>query len=112
MTDELASTQVDATPTLNRRPILDSLGAADRLVRAAARRTIDGDGGLAELASAARHLAETADAVDTIARHLLSAEDCSYREIGVALGITAQAAAKRYPGASSRPGGGQRAGLR
>jgi hypothetical protein len=102
-----ASTAVDAAPVDGRRPVLDSLGAADRLIRAAARRTVEGDGGLAELAAAARHLAETGAAINAMARHLLAAEEASYKEIGAALDISAQAAAKRYPGASARRPGGQ-----
>jgi hypothetical protein len=53
-----------------------------------------------------------ADAIDEIAQHLLAVEECSYREVGIALGISRQAAEKRYPDPSARPAGGQWAGLR
>ena len=113
MTDTpVASTVVDATPTGSRRPMLESIGAARRFVRAFVARTRAGDGGLAELAAVAELHRETDHAIDAIAHHLLKVEDCSYREIGVALGISPQAAAKRYPQASGRPAGGQRSGLR
>jgi len=108
----VASTPVDVTATKRRRPMLDTIDAARRIVAAFVVRTRHGDGGLAELASIVALRQETDMAIDAIARHLLAAEDCSYREVGVALGISPQAAAKRYPRASSRPAGGQRAGLR
>jgi len=92
--------------------MLESVDACARFLRAFRRRTRDGDAGLAELAAVAALRDDLDSAVDEIARHLLAADDCSYREIGVALGISPQAAAKRYPGASGRPAGGQRAGLR
>ena len=112
----VASTVVVATatgtPPQLRREMLDSIGAARRFVAAFVERTRRGEGGLAELAAVVELQAATGSAVDAIALHLLTVEDCSYREVGIALGITAQAAAKRYPGASSRPAGGQRAWLR
>ena len=74
-------------------------------------RTRRGEGGLAELTAITELNKSLMIAINEISIHLLAHEDCSYREIGIALGITSQAAAKRYPGASSRPAGGQRAGL-
>jgi DNA invertase Pin-like site-specific DNA recombinase len=54
---------------------------------------------------------QVADAVDVVARRLLE-QGASYREVGVALGISRQAAARRYPTASARRAGGQPGGLR
>lgn len=108
----LASTPVEATSARTRKSMLHTIDAVRGMIIAQERRTRNGEGGLAELTA----LAELDDVlrrtVDGIARHLLERDDCSYREIGVALGISAQAAAKRYPGVSSRPAGGQPSWLR
>lgn len=50
-------------------------------------------------------------AIDTACLNALH-DDASYREVGEALGMTFQAAAKRYPGASTRRPGGQPGNLR
>jgi len=108
---DVRSTTVEAS-SHPRREMLDSIGAARRFVAAFVERTRRGDGGLAELAAIVALADEIDTAIDAIATELLTANDHSYREIGVALGITAQAAAKRYPGASSRTAGGQPSCLR
>lgn len=92
--------------------MVGSIEAARRLVRAATRNTRDGYGGLAELAALVELRDEVEVAIDAGALHLLANDDASYREVAVALGITRQAAMKRYPEASSRPQGGQPGNLR
>lgn len=89
-----------------------SLGVIDRFARAIAAHTADGYGGLAELYAVAEAHRRLADVIDAMARHLLTHDDYRYAEIGEALGITAQAVAKRYPGASSRRRGAQPGNLR
>lgn len=89
-----------------------SIGAIDRLTRAVANHVGDGVGGLAELTSLVELERSVRDVVDGMARHLLESDDYSYREIGVALGMTRQAVEQRYPGASSRPAGAQSGNLR
>jgi hypothetical protein len=111
----VASTAVEATLPLayrSGRSLLDTLAAARRFLRAAVDRTEHGDGGLAELARLADLELEVRRAVDGCAVWLLEHDDASYREVGAALGMSLQAVAKRYPGLSSRPAGGQESRLR
>ena len=106
----VASTEVDATPKGRERDgwsMLGTIRGARGMVRSFARNTTDGLGGLAELAAMAQLRDELEAAIDACALHLLAEDDASYREIGIALNITPQAAAKRFPGASTRPPGGQ-----
>ena len=111
---DVASNTSDATipkPYRAGRTVLDTLDAAERLIRAGARRIRHDEGELAELARLAELREVLLVEIDHSATHLL-AHDASYREIGTALGITRQSAQARYPNASSRPAGGQEAGLR
>jgi hypothetical protein len=89
-----------------------TIGAVSRFVRSIVGHVDDGAGGLADLHALVWLRAELDQAVDTAARHLLEHDDASYREIGAALGIGRDAAAKRYPNASSRRPGGQPGRLR
>jgi DNA-directed RNA polymerase specialized sigma24 family protein len=116
---DVKTTQVDSMAerraARRRNPdwsLKSTIYAVKRFVHVFAGHTADGYGGLAELLAAVQVQRDMADAIDTMARHLLEHEDCSYREIAAALGISTQAVAKRYRGTSSRPRGGQRAGLR
>jgi hypothetical protein len=89
-----------------------TLAAVDRFVRAVVDHIADGEGdlvGLHAMVELQRHMSA---AVDTIARHLLSHDRANYRDIGIALGITKQAAAQRYPRASARRRGAQPGPLR
>jgi hypothetical protein len=112
-TEPMASTTVEAKRADRRagRTMLDTISAASRFVTSFVTNTYAGHGGLAELAAIADLERQLVDARDDVARHLLRHDD-AYREIAVALGITPQAAAKRYPGVSSRPAGGQEGRLR
>jgi hypothetical protein len=92
--------------------LLGSVAAVRRFVAVLAGHTADGFGGLAELHAAVEVQAELAVVIDAMARHLLDHEDASYREVGLALGLSLSAAAKRYPDAGSRRPGGQPARLR
>ena len=105
-------TAVTSTRRPLRRSMLESIAAIDRLIVAQARRAREGDGGLAELAALAALESVLAAAIDDVATYLLEHDDASYREVGIALGIGKPGALKRYPGASARPPGGQRADLR
>ena len=89
-----------------------TMSAVERFVCAIAAHVDDGAGGLAELHAFAELTHQIDGVVDSIARHLLEHDDASYREIGAALGISRQAAVKRYPKTSSRQPGGQPARLR
>ena len=112
--EAVASTTVEARRANRRagRTMFDTIAAASRFVASFVTNTRAGHGGLAELAAITDLEHQLADARDDVARHLLRHDDASYREVAIALGITPQAAAKRYPGASSRPVGGQEARLR
>jgi hypothetical protein len=119
VTVALESTTVDARAerraTARRNPdwsLAGTVEVIERFVHVLEGHTADGYGGLAELAAAVRVHAELGAVIDAMAAHLLANDDCSYREVGVALGVTAQAAAKRFPASSSRRPGGQPAHLR
>jgi hypothetical protein len=115
LTEETPTTvgaKPDRPPATPERTLLDSIGAARRFVAAFVTRTRRGEGGLAELTAVVEMRNELDLAIDAIARHLLEHDDCSYKQIGIALDITQQAAAKRYRGASSRRAGGQPSWLR
>ena len=107
---DVASSQVDTGRA--RKSVCHTLQGAGHMARAAARRTNAGEGGIDELRAAVALATEVRNAIDSMCRHLLSAEECSNAEIAEVLGISRQAVAQRYPGASARPVGGQRAGLR
>jgi hypothetical protein len=116
---DVASTAVDAKRAKREARRADPdwsfdrlLGLIDRSARAIAEHTIDGYGGLAELHAIVDVHRRLGDVIDTMARHLLEHDDASYREIGLVLGIGRTAVEKRYPGASSRPAGGQPGNLR
>lgn len=118
-TSPTASTTVDSGAARRARAranpdwsLLGSVGAVRRFVGQLAGHTADGYGGLEELRATVAVLADLEAVIDVMARHLLDAEACSYREVGGALGITMQATAKRYPDAGSRRPGGQPAHLR
>jgi len=87
--------------------MLDTIDAARRFVRSFVTRTQRGEGGLAELTAIVALRDDLDRAIDDIARHLLAHDDVSTFEVGTAMGITRQAVAKRYPGASSLRVGGQ-----
>jgi hypothetical protein len=89
-----------------------SLGVPRRFVKAVVEHTEDGYGGLAELSALVELRGMLDDAIDRVARHLLENDDASYREVGVALEVSAQAVAKRYPNSSSRQRGAQPGNLR
>lgn len=89
--------------------IFRTLRGARGMIRAAGRHTAAGRGGLDELAALVELRRELDAVIDTAACHLLANEAASYAEVGTAMGITKQAVALRYPGASARPLGGQTA---
>jgi hypothetical protein len=89
-----------------------SLGVPRRFVEAVVEHTRDGYGGLAELHALVELRDGIDSAIDHVARHLLEHDDASYREVGLAVGVTAQAVAKRYPNSSSRQRGAQPGNLR
>lgn len=123
---EVASTALDARSEAEQRAWLRravartdpnwslerAMGAAQRFVDAVAGHTADGVGGLAELNALADLERRVRDVIDETAFRLLAHDDASYREVGIALGITRQAAENRYPRSSSRPAGGQPGNLR
>ena len=102
-------TAVPASRHDGRKSILHTLTeGCPSMIRSAGRRIVAGDGDLAELAALFDLIAVINETVDVVAAHLL-ANDNSRREVGAALGgMSPQAVGKRYPGASSRPPGGQR----
>jgi hypothetical protein len=93
------------------RSVEDVLGALRRFVRAIERRVDADECGLVELAAVVELAADVVDLRDHLARRLL-ADTFSYREVGIALGISRQAAERRYPGATSRRPGAQPGPLR
>jgi hypothetical protein len=94
------------------RDLQASLDAVRRFLRAAVTRTLNGEGGLAELTTMVEIVDDVLAAIDVMVVQLLEHDDASFREISIALGITQQAAAKRYHGRSQRRPGGQPANLR
>jgi hypothetical protein len=92
--------------------MVDSIATVSRFLRAIKRRALDGDVGLAELTAVASLTVELRQTIDALVDVLLDQDDASYQEIAIALGITRQAAFKRYPGQSARPAGGQPSNLR
>ena len=91
----------------------DNLGAMERFTRSALGHVSDGYGGIEELT----RLAELADAIRTVeeelARRLLAESDgYSYADLADVYGVSRQAVAKRFAGASSRKPGAQPSELR
>ena len=91
----------------------EPLGAMERFSRAVLGHVSDGFGGVEEL-TRLRELSESIAAVEEeLARRLLGEPDgCSYADIARVYGISRQAAAARYPAASSRKPGAQPVELR
>lgn len=104
--------ELDAKPEPHEKPgwsIISTLRGASGMIKAAGRHTAAGRGGKDELEALVKLRKELDAVIDSAACHLLANQDHSYAEIGEALGITKQAVALRYPGASARPLGGQTA---
>ena len=119
MNGDVASTAVDASAehraATRAKPgwsLLGSLAAVKRFLEAAAGHVRDGEALLAELAALEEVRVSATEIVDVAARHLLDHHDYSYREIGMALKISPQAVAKRYPSSGTRRPGGQPGNLR
>jgi hypothetical protein len=87
------------------------MGAAQRFLASHLAHIVDGEGELADLVALTDLAEQVNQTIDTLARRLLS-EGYSNREVGIALGLTRQAVALRYPGKSSRQPGAQPGALR
>ena len=112
---EVAPTSVGAMGKGRNREGWTMFGTVDlarRTIRSFATNTEDGYGGLAELQAVAELRQELDDAIDVMVRWLFTYDDASCAEIAAALNVTQQAVAKRWPGVSARPAGGQIGRLR
>jgi hypothetical protein len=111
-TGSVASSEVDAIRETKKRSALHTIEGVNSMLKAAHNRIDAGEYTLVELAALAEVKVTVEAVIDAAVRWLGSNDEASYRELGIALGVTRSAVEKRWPGISGREEGGQPSRLR